>query len=325
MLNWPRVSAFPGAGEALSALSAEYRLAIVTNAGDSSPEQVKGALQRVGLDAFFLEVYTSAELGARKPNPAFFQGVIARLGVEATQAILLGDSLTDDVNGALEAGLRAVWFNPQAQPCPSSWPQHQAEFTRFSGLPELIAGLARGRPSIQACQEWQIQEGAQAGLLAHTARVAQAAYAMAVWLGGVGETVDPVLTHRGGLLHDLDKVSSRDTSESHGERSARLLRARGLPELAEIARRHLISQEHATDDRPRTWEEKLVFFADKLVEGDRLVGFTTRLEALKARYPDYAQGMQRGAPYVLALEEEITRHLATTPDGLLVRLQEITQ
>ena len=44
-----------------------------------------------------------------KPNPAAFTEVVARLGVEPQDAVMVGDSWERDVRGAVSAGLRAVW------------------------------------------------------------------------------------------------------------------------------------------------------------------------------------------------------------------------
>ena len=60
----------------------------------------------------------SEEAGVAKPDPAIFRVALARLGASAEQAVMIGDSWHADITGALAAGIRAVWFNPQRRPCP---------------------------------------------------------------------------------------------------------------------------------------------------------------------------------------------------------------
>jgi putative nucleotidyltransferase with HDIG domain len=138
-------------------------------------------------------------------------------------------------------------------------------------------------------------------LLAHVQLVAAAAYTLAVWLRRKGETVNPVLTHRGGLLHDLAKMASvRRAGESagldHAAEAAELLNAYDQPELAEIANRHMPYQDHAYPRRPITWEQKLVHVADKLAESAKLVSLEERFQALKGRYPQYALQIEESRP-----------------------------
>jgi len=56
-----------------------------------------------------------------KPRPHFFQAALARLGVRAEEAAMIGDSLFADVQGAQAAGLHAIWLAPpDASPGPAS-------------------------------------------------------------------------------------------------------------------------------------------------------------------------------------------------------------
>ena len=55
----------------------------------------------------------------------------------------------------------------------------------------------------------------------------------------------------------------------------------------------------------RSWEVKLVYFCDKLVEDDELVPFDKRLEALYERYPQYREVMGRSSGLVRRLSDQI--------------------
>jgi putative hydrolase of the HAD superfamily len=92
----------PGVLEALRARGAG--LAVVSN-WDVSLHDV---LERTGLRDLVDAVVISAELGAAKPDPAIFHVALQALGVQAGDALHVGDSLEQDVRGAMAAGVAAV-------------------------------------------------------------------------------------------------------------------------------------------------------------------------------------------------------------------------
>lgn len=106
--NW-RV--LPGVRAALQALRfLDYRLAALTNAD----ARMRTVLETLQLAPFFEAVFTSTELGAAKPSAAVFKKVAKEMAVAPVDWLHVGDSLEDDVNGALAAGCRAAWLAPQA-------------------------------------------------------------------------------------------------------------------------------------------------------------------------------------------------------------------
>lgn len=153
MMDWPRVAAVPGAGEVLAALHGRYRLCVATNADDSGADEVMAALGRVGLARFIDRVFSSRDLGARKPAAAFYAAVLEILRADtdalgepplaAEQVLMVGDSYENDVAGAAEAGLRAVWFNPArvAPPHPRDELASDAEICAFGELREVMRAL----------------------------------------------------------------------------------------------------------------------------------------------------------------------------------------
>jgi len=79
--------------------------AVLTN-GDA--EQQRGKVERTGLAGEVDVLVASSELSAGKPDPRAYAEALARVGVGAHEAVMVGDSLVDDVRGALAAGLGAV-------------------------------------------------------------------------------------------------------------------------------------------------------------------------------------------------------------------------
>jgi putative hydrolase of the HAD superfamily len=97
--------AFPDARPALEALRGrELRLVVVSNWDCSLPE----VLGRVGLAPLLDGVVASATVGARKPSAAIFERGLSVAGVEPAEAVHVGDSVVDDVEGAQGAGIEPV-------------------------------------------------------------------------------------------------------------------------------------------------------------------------------------------------------------------------
>jgi len=253
-------------------------------------------------------------LGVRKPEPGFFRAVLHEADCAPVEAAMVGDDYQADVVGAKEAGLRAIWFNPTA--CyPVGAPLYDAEVHTPVEIPVALQNLRL--PDVSECLELLAEQKVPLRAVQHSQAVAAVAFRLAAQLRQEGEAVDPLLAHRGGLLHDLDKVASRQQSLPHGQLGAQLLQEKGYPDLAAIAERHLMCSILDPAARPVTWEEKLVYYADKIVEGSRVVGVPERLEALCRRHTERAAQIWRCAPHIVQLQAEICARLGISLTGLL--------
>lgn len=61
-------------------------------------------------------VMSSADYGFRKPHPQLFNTAIAKLGCKPSETWFVGDTLTDDIVGAKNAGMIPIWYNPGLKP-----------------------------------------------------------------------------------------------------------------------------------------------------------------------------------------------------------------
>ena len=104
-----------GASELLDALRPHIRIGVVTN--NLLAEQ-REKLRHCGLDRFVNELIASEEAGVSKPDPRIYQLALERLQCVATEAVMVGDSWANDIEGARAAGIRAIWFNPAGDPPP---------------------------------------------------------------------------------------------------------------------------------------------------------------------------------------------------------------
>jgi len=88
---------------ALEALRVKYTLGILSN-GNSYPE-------RCGLEGMFQFVVFSQDYGVEKPNPKLFEIAVEKAGCSKQQLLHVGDSLQNDVMGAINAGIKYIWVN----------------------------------------------------------------------------------------------------------------------------------------------------------------------------------------------------------------------
>jgi len=315
MADWPEVAAAPGVEVALTALAPHHLLALATNAADSGAALVRVALQRAGLARYFALVFTARELGARKPEPAFFEALLREMDCAADEAVMIGDDYAADVAGAKAAGLRGVWFNPAGAACPDSHPLYDAVVTELADLPAALAAIRL--PDLAESSALLAQYDVSSNLLAHCRAVAAIAFRLAEHLQAVGEILDPLLAHRGGLLHDVAKPAAKRMGQAHDELAATLLRAHHFPELADIATRHTVWAVATEARQPVTWEQKLVYYADRLLEEDRLVGVKARMAGMIERHPEQAEVLRSCLPAALAMEANIAGRLGMSSAALI--------
>jgi FMN phosphatase YigB (HAD superfamily) len=117
MALWPRVEVVPGASEAVERLHRRLLCCVASGAVESDAELMGQALARVGLRSFFRDLWTSKELGATKPEPAFYRAVLERLAIPAAACVMIGDDYQKDIVPAKRMGMRTVWLTdpPRAE------------------------------------------------------------------------------------------------------------------------------------------------------------------------------------------------------------------
>ncbi|MBR1972660.1 MAG: YjjG family noncanonical pyrimidine nucleotidase [Oscillospiraceae bacterium] len=115
----------PGAEEAVDALSKKYRLFLASN---GTAVVQKGRMTSANLYRFFEKVFVSQEIGHNKPSKAYFDGCFAQIpGFDPARAMIVGDSLSSDIKGGINAGIRTVWVNPEHKPCGDIRPDYEIE------------------------------------------------------------------------------------------------------------------------------------------------------------------------------------------------------
>ena len=104
----------PGAKEAVESLAKKYRLFLATN-GSYCVQHSR--MTSAGLYPYFEACFVSEKLGRNKPQREYFETAFAQItGFDPARAIMVGDSLTSDIQGGINAGIRTCWINPDHKP-----------------------------------------------------------------------------------------------------------------------------------------------------------------------------------------------------------------
>lgn len=105
---------FPDAKPLLERLHGRFRMAIVTN-GLAYVQHSR--FDNCELTPFFEAIYISEEVGCQKPQRMYFDVVLDRMGIDEREGILIiGDSLTSDMQGGVNSGIDTCWYNPEHKP-----------------------------------------------------------------------------------------------------------------------------------------------------------------------------------------------------------------
>ena len=100
-----------GAEEFLKKLSKEYDIYVITN-GVKRVQTIR--LSLVNITKYFKKVYISEEIGYQKPSVEFFDFVLNDLNITNKEEVLIiGDSLSSDIQGGINSGIDTMWYNPK--------------------------------------------------------------------------------------------------------------------------------------------------------------------------------------------------------------------
>lgn len=128
-----QVQIFPEVQPMLEILAKTFTLGVITN-GNAD-------VRRLGLADYFAFALCAEDLGIGKPDPAPFLEALKRGNADPAHAVHIGDHPGDDIAGAQQAGMRAIWYNPQGKP----WEAEKlpdAEISSLTQLPDVLRRLS---------------------------------------------------------------------------------------------------------------------------------------------------------------------------------------
>lgn len=138
--RWATQLVDPEAEAVLADLARDHRLGLVTN---GAPDMQRGKLARTSLASRFATIVISAELGIAKPDARIFEFALNALDASAAEAAMVGDSLSRDVAGARNAGLRSIWIDRGLE---TAKPDDPVPDVRIRSLSEVRSALVATPP-----------------------------------------------------------------------------------------------------------------------------------------------------------------------------------
>ncbi len=101
----------PHAYEVIENLSQNYQLYIVTN-GVSKTQYSR--MKECGLKSYFKDIFVSEDTGYQKPAKEYFDYCFQRIeNLNLNKTLIIGDSLSSDIQGGINVGIDTCWYNPQ--------------------------------------------------------------------------------------------------------------------------------------------------------------------------------------------------------------------
>ncbi|MEA3335018.1 MAG: YjjG family noncanonical pyrimidine nucleotidase [Chloroflexota bacterium] len=124
-----------GAEETIRRLHDRYRLFLLTN---GLKEVQRERLARSTLKDYFEGIVISDEVGVSKPDGRIFDIAFQLMGnPDRAEVLMIGDSTTSDMAGAVGYGIDTCWFNASGKPAPAGLPIDY-EISNLSELPLLL-------------------------------------------------------------------------------------------------------------------------------------------------------------------------------------------
>lgn len=103
-----------GAEQLCKKLSEHCRLYIITN---GNKKVQNGRFGKLDISKLFADRFISEEIGYEKPSREYFDIVKSKIpDFDAKKALVIGDSLTSDIAGGINAGIDTCWYNPKGLP-----------------------------------------------------------------------------------------------------------------------------------------------------------------------------------------------------------------
>jgi len=135
-------------------------------------------------------------------------------------------------------------------------------------------------PNEKECLTILSKNNTPENVIKHSKAVCKAALEIADKLIAKGVEVNRELVLAGALLHDIER-----DKKDHSIDGAKKLEELGFKEVAEVAKKHGLYHLKKEEFQPKTIEEKIVFYADKLAHEDERVTFEERYRRAAEKYP----------------------------------------
>ena len=153
----------------------------------------------------------------------------------------------------------------------------------------------------------------------HVALVAKVATFFAKRINQLNQSdqlsINVELLNVAALLHDIDKVIPKLPGERHPDTAVRVLKEEGMDEVADIVKTHSLHSILNPSISPKTWEEKLLYLADKMVKYE-IITVDKRFALWRAEHlpPQAIDELDLCYPKVKHLEKEVFDLIGMKPE-----------
>lgn len=132
--------------EALEELRADgYRMGIISNASDEP--DVRELMEKANVSQFMELLLVSCSVGLRKPHPGIFQLALDHFGIQADEAVMVGDTLSADIAGANQSNITSIWITHRAERPDNHKYQDSIKPTASIQFLNELPGLLRNWPA----------------------------------------------------------------------------------------------------------------------------------------------------------------------------------
>ena len=154
-------------------------------------------------------------------------------------------------------------------------------------------------PTKEECLKILKSNNVPDNIIAHSKQVCNVALKIIDLLEKKRIKVNKNLAAAGALLYDVKKLSQND----HVIEGYEFIKSLGFQEVAEVMKKHGLYNLDKDEFVPKTWEEKIVFYADKRVKGNKIVSVDERFEYIKQRYKK--DNVEREINFTKKVEKEL--------------------
>lgn len=174
-------------------------------------------------------------------------------------------------------------------------------------------------PSRGECIGWLKELEMPQNIFDHIMQVNRISVFLAEKIVEKGVKVDVDLVDRASIIHDIDKHLTLKTG-NHGFLGKEILEKKGFPNLAEFCVTHLLT--HILNHEFSSLEHKIVFYADKRANGDKIVSLKERFDYFSKRYGSKSGSALKRILKSKAPTEELEKELCSLA-GVLPELEEL--
>jgi len=128
-----RVTLYKDVIPTLESLKKDYQIAAVSN-GNAD-------IIRIGLGHLFDFSWSAREAGQQKPHPIVFDSLMKKYHKQPDEIIHIGDDPENDIKGAQQSGIRAIWLNRNHNTWPKSLNSPFIEINQLNQLPAILSTL----------------------------------------------------------------------------------------------------------------------------------------------------------------------------------------